>query len=334
MRAVESFETLSPLLGAQLRPGVATNVAFTREEYQREIQGGALFWEEAPGSLLLLRRRAGFYLVGFFLQRGAALPPVELPLPAVLEVAFRPRDKGLRQTLPQWEAQGFSPVFSRRRLLRPGGAPPAGGRRESLGRRGGGSALFRGGPKGLLRPLYRLPAQLPRASGGRPGRPGAAQHRGAFAHLPGGRGDPAAAPGGAAGVPPPGGGPGPFRPVHGAGGRPPQPLLGAGGQPARPPVLRKKRVRPRGMGLGGVPERMSAMNDREKIVKLLEEIVPGVDFEKESALVDDGVLESLDMVSVVTELMDAFDVEITVDDLLPENFNSVDAMLALIDRLR
>ena len=76
------------------------------------------------------------------------------------------------------------------------------------------------------------------------------------------------------------------------------------------------------------------MNDREKIVKLLEEIVPGVDFEKESALVDDGVLESLDMVSVVTELMDAFDVEITVDDLLPENFNSVDAMLALIDRLR
>ncbi len=79
---------------------------------------------------------------------------------------------------------------------------------------------------------------------------------------------------------------------------------------------------------------MSAMNDREKIVKLLEEIVPGVDFEKESALVDDGVLESLDMVSVVTELMDAFDVEITVDDLLPENFNSVDAMLALIHRLR
>lgn len=76
------------------------------------------------------------------------------------------------------------------------------------------------------------------------------------------------------------------------------------------------------------------MNDREKIVKLLEEIVPGVDFEKESALVDDGVLESLDMVSVVTELMDAFDVEITVDDLLPENFNSVDAMLALIHRLR
>ena len=124
MRAVESFETLSPLLGAQLRPGVATNVALTREEYQREIQGGALFWEEAPGALLLLRRRPGFYLVGFFLQRGAALPPVELPLPAVLEVAFRPRDKGLRQTLPQWEAQGFSPVFSRRRLLRPGGAPP------------------------------------------------------------------------------------------------------------------------------------------------------------------------------------------------------------------
>ena len=76
------------------------------------------------------------------------------------------------------------------------------------------------------------------------------------------------------------------------------------------------------------------MNDREKIVKLLEEIVPGVDFEKESALVDDGVLESLDMVSVVTELMDAFDVEITVEDLQPENFNTVDAIVELIQRAR
>ena len=132
MRAVESFETLSPLLGAQLRPGVATNVAFTREEYQREIQGGALFWEEAPGSLCCCAAGPGFYLVGFFLQRGAALPPVELPLPAVLEVAFRPRDKGLRQTLPQWEAQGFSPCF-------PGGgccAPAAPPRRRAPGKPG------------------------------------------------------------------------------------------------------------------------------------------------------------------------------------------------------
>lgn len=71
---------------------------------------------------------------------------------------------------------------------------------------------------------------------------------------------------------------------------------------------------------------------KEKLLQILEEDCPGVDFEEESALVDDGVIESLDMVTIVADLMDAFDITITVDDLLPENFNTVDAMLALIER--
>ena len=60
------------------------------------------------------------------------------------------------------------------------------------------------------------------------------------------------------------------------------------------------------------------------------EAVPGVDFEAETALVDDEILESLDIVTIVSEIKDVFDVEITVDDLVPENFNSVEAILALI----
>lgn len=70
----------------------------------------------------------------------------------------------------------------------------------------------------------------------------------------------------------------------------------------------------------------------EQLIALLSEICPGIEFEKETALVDDGILESLDIVTIVPEIMDAFDVELTVDDLIPENFNSVQAMLDMIEK--
>ena len=72
---------------------------------------------------------------------------------------------------------------------------------------------------------------------------------------------------------------------------------------------------------------------RDEIIEILEVIKKNVDFDKETALVDDGILESLEIVSLVTALSDAFDVDITVTDLVPENFNSVDGMAALIERL-
>ena len=69
---------------------------------------------------------------------------------------------------------------------------------------------------------------------------------------------------------------------------------------------------------------------KEELLQILTEAGPGVDFEAETALVDDEILESLDIVTIVSEIKDVFDVEITVDDLVPENFNSVEAILALI----
>ena len=65
---------------------------------------------------------------------------------------------------------------------------------------------------------------------------------------------------------------------------------------------------------------------RKQIIEILTEICPGIDFENETALIDDGLIDSLDIVAVVTELMEAFDVELGVDDLTPENFNSVEAI--------
>lgn len=73
---------------------------------------------------------------------------------------------------------------------------------------------------------------------------------------------------------------------------------------------------------------------REQLMEILEELRPDVDFELETALIDDGILGSFDIVSLVGELNDNFDIEINVDDLLPENFNSADAMLELIEKLQ
>lgn len=69
---------------------------------------------------------------------------------------------------------------------------------------------------------------------------------------------------------------------------------------------------------------------RERLLAILTEACPAVDFENEKALIDDGYLESLDIVTIVTEIMDEFDIELNVEDLLPENFNSLEAMMDLI----
>ena len=71
---------------------------------------------------------------------------------------------------------------------------------------------------------------------------------------------------------------------------------------------------------------------KKQIIEILSEIGPGIDFETETALIDDGLIDSLDIVAVVTDLMDTFDVQLGVDDLTPENFNSVDAICQLIER--
>ena len=73
---------------------------------------------------------------------------------------------------------------------------------------------------------------------------------------------------------------------------------------------------------------------REKIMEILTDLREDVDFEKENQLIDGGILDSFDIISLVGELNDEFDIEINVDDLLPENFNSVDAMCDLVKKLQ
>ncbi len=71
----------------------------------------------------------------------------------------------------------------------------------------------------------------------------------------------------------------------------------------------------------------------EELLEILRDLHPDVDFESEEHLVDDGILDSLDIVSLIAEISDNFDVSITAKDIVPENFNSAQALLALIQRL-
>ena len=71
-----------------------------------------------------------------------------------------------------------------------------------------------------------------------------------------------------------------------------------------------------------------------ELMEILEELRPDVEFDKEEALIDDHILESFDIVSLVGELCDAFDIEINPAELVPENFNSAKAMWKMIERLQ
>ena len=73
---------------------------------------------------------------------------------------------------------------------------------------------------------------------------------------------------------------------------------------------------------------------KEQIIEILEDIQPEADYETCQTLIDDHILTSLDVLSLVSELEDEFDVTIPTVEIIPSNFNSVDAIAAMVDRLQ
>lgn len=71
----------------------------------------------------------------------------------------------------------------------------------------------------------------------------------------------------------------------------------------------------------------------EKLLELLKGVRPDVDFVNETALIDDGILDSFDVVSIISEIDDVFDVQIRINELDPENFNSAESIWNLIQKL-
>lgn len=70
----------------------------------------------------------------------------------------------------------------------------------------------------------------------------------------------------------------------------------------------------------------------EKIIEILNDIDDSIDYENEKHLIDDHLLDSLGVISLVSELEDAFDISIDAASMVPENFNSVEAIKELVER--
>ena len=73
------------------------------------------------------------------------------------------------------------------------------------------------------------------------------------------------------------------------------------------------------------------MND---FIAMLKKIKPNVDFENEDALVDDGILESLDIITIIAEIADKYDVIIPSDEITSDIFNSAEALYELVEDLK
>lgn len=72
----------------------------------------------------------------------------------------------------------------------------------------------------------------------------------------------------------------------------------------------------------------------EKLYALLEGIRPDVDFHNTNTLVTDGFIDSFDIVTIIASIEDEFSVEIPVDSMLPENFESAEAIMKLINGVK
>lgn len=72
----------------------------------------------------------------------------------------------------------------------------------------------------------------------------------------------------------------------------------------------------------------------EKLLEILSDIRPDIDFATEEGLIDNGLLGSLDIMSIVAELTDEFDIVISPADIIPSNFNSAKALWAMVERLK
>lgn len=72
----------------------------------------------------------------------------------------------------------------------------------------------------------------------------------------------------------------------------------------------------------------------DKLLELLKGIEPDIDFEAEQHLIDNKMLDSFAILQIVNDMIETFDIEISAAEIIPENFNSMEAMWNMVQRLR
>lgn len=72
----------------------------------------------------------------------------------------------------------------------------------------------------------------------------------------------------------------------------------------------------------------------DEVIQILEEIQPDPDYETCDTLIDDGLLDSFAILSIISELEDAFDIRISPAEIIPKNFNSAAALYEMVQRLQ
>ena len=72
----------------------------------------------------------------------------------------------------------------------------------------------------------------------------------------------------------------------------------------------------------------------EELIKILESVKPDIDYKSEKHLIDEELIDSLDIVTIVAKINGEFDIEFPVSEIVPENFNSAESLYATIIRLQ
>ena len=72
----------------------------------------------------------------------------------------------------------------------------------------------------------------------------------------------------------------------------------------------------------------------EELLNILSEIKDDVDFETEDKLIDDGILDSFDILQIISALNEEYDISIPASEIIPENFNSAESLWDMVQRLQ